>query len=156
MADNGFAEYDGGMSSIIKQVMLQDIAPIVEDVLKKHIQSDIYDAYTPREGAWVDGETYQRRHELEQHITSQMIDEKTLLVTSDAAANDPIVPGYVFSNNYAGAFLELLESGHMGIWQSGFARPAVQNAQAEVDHMSSIQTTIRDKVKAALDGGTNG
>lgn len=156
MAGQRTNEFGEGMSSVIKKVMMEDVAPTVQEILKKHIEQDIYNAYTPKEGAWVDGETYQRRHVLEQHITSEMIDDKTLLVTSDTAANDPIVPGYEFSNNYPGAFLELLESGHTGIWKSGFARPAVKNAQDEVDHMGSIQTMIRNKVKQALNGGTNG
>lgn len=138
------------ISPIVHQVLLEEVAPTVEEILRKHIQSDIYDAYTPQPGAWVDGETYERRHVLENSITSEIVDGDTLFVTSVAAASDPIVEGYEFTSKYPGAFLEMLASGNMGIWRSGFARPAVENAQAEVDNSSAIQAAIEQGVRRAL------
>ena len=91
--------------------------------------------HTPKPGAWVNGTTYSRRHVLEGSVYSRKEGEGRYLVTSDASASPSVVPGYSFSPRGAGSFLALLESGNMGIWRGGFARPAVGNAQKEVDQM---------------------
>lgn len=141
--------------SVVRQVLIKDVAPTVEDILKKHIQSDIYDAYSPSEGAWIGGGTYDRRHVLENSITSEIIDGNTLLVTSTGSANYPIVSGWEFSNKYPGAFLEMLASGNMGIWKSGFSRPAVENAQAEVDNSSAVRSALDRGIRQSLNRRTN-
>lgn len=132
-------------------VLENDVAPVVEDILQKHIKSDIYDAYSPKEGAWVGGTTYKRRHVLEGGIKSSLESDGTLLTTSDAVAGQSIVKGYEFSNKYEGAFLQLLESGHMGIWRSGFARPAVSNAQREVENSSKVSRAIRTGIERMME-----
>lgn len=138
------------LDDAVQGILLAEVAPVVEEILRRHIQTDIYDAYTPKEGAWVDGQTYERRHVLEDAITSEIIDGGTLFVTSVAAANDSVVRGYEFSNDHPGAFLELLESGNMGIWRGGFARPAVTNAQSEVDGSAEIRMLIENGVRREL------
>ena len=120
------------VSSVNSEDVIQRVANEVEAILLKHIKSDIYDAYTPKEGAWVGGTTYQRRHVLEGGIKSTLEEDGTLLTTSDAPAGQCVVKGYNFSNADSG-FLQLLESGHMGIWRNGFARPVIAQAQKEVD-----------------------
>lgn len=137
------------MKSINTDEIVRSVAPEVEAILLKHIESDIYDSYTPREGAWVGGTTYQRRHVLEGGIKSTLEADGTLLTTSDAPAGQSVVKGYMFSNANSG-FLQLLESGHMGIWKNGFARPAVSNAQKEVDGSARIKAIFRDGVKRMM------
>ncbi len=123
------------------EAVINRVAEEAKKILLKHIKSDIYDVYTPKPGAWVNGTTYQRRHVLETHVTSSLLPDGTLLITSDAPANQSIVKGYRFSNEDSG-FLQLLESGHMGIWKSGFARPVIANAQKEVDNSDAIRTAF--------------
>lgn len=142
------------LTEAINQAMLEDVAPVVEEILRRHIQTDIYDVYTPKEGAWIGGETYERSHLLEDNVTSYIIDGDTLLTTSMTTADRPIVEGYEFSSNYPGAFLEMLASGRTGIWSSGFSRPAVENAQAEVNNSSAVRQAVERSVKKAL--GQNG
>lgn len=139
-----------GLIPEIQAAILRDVAPIVEDILKRHIQTDIYDAYTPKPGAWVDDTTYERRHDLEENITSSFISQDTMLTTSTATANVSVVPGYEFSDKYPGAFLELIGGNRLGIWRGGFARPAVANAQAEVDNSSLVQSAIRNSITQVL------
>lgn len=129
--------------------VIQLIANEVEDILLKHIKSDIYAAYTPKEGAWVRGTTYMRRHVLEGGIKSTLEADGTLLTTSDAPAGQSVVRGYNFSNADSG-FLQLLESGHMGIWKHGFARPVVANAQKEVDNSPKIRSILEGGMKVAM------
>lgn len=131
-------------------VMADEVAKEAEKILLKHIKSDIYGAYTPIPGGWVNGETYSRRHVLENNIKSTIEPDGTLLVTSEATASQSVVKGYHFSNMYAGSFLELLESGHMGIWKNGFARPAVSNAQKEVDNSSKIRAAFEMGLKREM------
>lgn len=153
MADVYFDDVDellDAVSAGVLDILQNDVAPVAESILLKHIKTDIYGAYTPKPGAWVNGTTYQRRHVLEDGITSEMISGDTLMVTSTATAGQSVVKGYQFSNRYSGAFLQLLESGHMGIWHNGFARPVVANAQKEVDGSSKIAGAIRSGIKRVM------
>lgn len=134
----------------VTRILKQDVAPIVEEIVQSHIQSDIYYAYSPRPGAWVNGSTYQRRHFLENNVTSSLSDSETLFVTSTATASPSVVKGYSFRNRYPGAFLKMLESGNTGIWRKGFPRPAISNAQIEIDdnlQSGSISRAIEQGIK---------
>ena len=142
-------ELIGALSITNTDEVVQQVANEVQAILLKHIKSDIYDAYTPKEGAWVNGTTYQRRHVLEGNIKSTLEPDGTLLTTSDAPAGQSIVKGYNFSNADSG-FLQLLESGHMGIWKNGFPRPAVTNAQREVDSSSRIKSILEKGTKRVM------
>lgn len=106
-----------------KTILEKDVAPIAENILKRHIQSDIYDVYTPITNGWVNGQTYQRRHVLENSVYHCFIADDEILITSNAPASKSIVKGYSFHNRRPGSFLKLLETGHMGIWRHGFPRP---------------------------------
>ncbi|MFQ8982634.1 MAG: hypothetical protein ACLR6W_00015 [Evtepia sp.] len=132
---DSWAALEAAIKNECNQIIETEIVPKAEEILRKHIASDIYGAYTPKPGAWVNGTTYSRRHVLEGSVYSRKEGEGRYLVTSDASASPSVVPGYSFSPRGAGSFLALLESGNMGIWRGGFARPAVGNAQKEVDQM---------------------
>lgn len=133
------------VNRVASEDVIKAVADEVEEILLKHIQKDIYDAYTPKIGAWVGGTTYARRHVLEQNIKSTVEPDGTLVVTSDAPAGQCVVRGYRFSNEDSG-FLQLLESGHMGIWKKGFPRPAVSNAQKEVDNSEKIRSILENGI----------
>lgn len=107
-----------------KDILSRDVAPVAIQIVKKHIQKDIYDAYTPITGGWVNGTTYSRRHVLEGSVYHTFIHDDEIMVTSNATASKSVVKGYSFHNRRPGSFLQLLESGHMGIWRHGFPRPA--------------------------------
>lgn len=134
----------------ISVILKNDVAPITEEIVKSHIQSDIYYTYTPRAGRWVDGNTYQRRHVLEDSINSTFVSKGVLLTTSTATASAPILNGHSFTNRYPGAFLKMLENGNMGIWKSGFPRPVISNAQLEIDNSiqdGAIRHAIENGIK---------
>lgn len=121
---------------------IDQVAAKVEEILKKHIASDIYGRSYKSEGAWVNGTTYQNRNNIENMVKSEMEDENTLVVTSTEGASESISRIKKFSNGEDGAFLQLLESGNMGFVKKGFSRPAVTNAQREVDNNPSIRALI--------------
>lgn len=153
MADIYFSDWDdlvNAVDSKLSVILEKDVAPIAEEILNKHIKSDIYDAYTPKENGWVNGTTYQRRHLLEDAVTSMLIDSNTLLVTSTTTASPSIINGWSFHNRYPGAFLKLIESGNTGIWKSGFPRPAVTNAQEEIDDSNKITSAIKQGIKREI------
>lgn len=125
------------------------IAPIAKEIVRKHIQTDIYEAYTPRENAWVTSDgtptTYKRRRLLLKRgaIYHKFSAADEIMITSNVTASPAILKGWSFHNRYPGAFLKLLETGNMGIWRGGFPRPAIGNAQKEIDKSSEISRVIR-------------
>lgn len=124
-------------------ILRRDVSPIAKEIVKKHIQHDIYDAYTPIPNGWVGGKTYQRRHILSGSVYSTFIHDDEIMVTSNATASKSVVPGYSFHNRRPGSFLKLLETGRMGIWRGGFPRPAIGEAQKEIDSSSEIRNAIQ-------------
>lgn len=135
-----------------RHILEKDVAPVVKEIVKRHIETDIYAAYTPRPGAWVGGATYQRRRELPSSVYALMRSDEELLVTSDAKVSKPVVKGYSFHHRRPGAFLQLLESGNMGLWRNGFSRPAVGNAQMEINSSSKIRNAIKQGLQREFGG----
>jgi len=130
-------------------ILDKTVAPIAKEIVRKHIEDDIYGVYTPKENGWVTpkGEktTYERRYLLLQRgaIYHEFSQSDEIMVTSRVTASPAVVKGYSFRNRYPGAFLKLLETGDMGIWRSGFPRPAIRNAQEEIDNSRKISSAIR-------------
>ena len=120
-------------------ILLCDVSPIAEKILKERIAEDIYAAYTPA--------YYQRRHVLEQSVEGDLTAPGTLLVTSTADAAPSLLKGYTFENRYPGAFLELLEVGNMGFWRKDFPRPAVAMAQNAIDRSAEIRRAITEGIR---------
>lgn len=129
-----------------RTILDKDIAPIAEDILKKYIKSDIYDAYTPIPNGWVGGQTYERRHVLDGSVCHSFISDDEILITSNETASKSVVKGYSFHNRRPGSFLKLLETGNMGIWAHGFPRPAVGNAQKEINRSAIVRAAIRSGI----------
>lgn len=153
MADRFFSDWESLVSAVdakATQILQRDVAPVAEDILKKHIKSDIYDVYTPKTNGWVNGTTYQRRRALEQAITTIVQDKHTILITSTAAASPAVLSGWSFHNRYPGSFLKLLEVGNMGIWRGGFPRPAVTNTQNEIDTSQEIKSAIQNGIQREI------
>jgi hypothetical protein len=127
----------------LQNVLKTDAAPVAKEIFENHIISDVYEAYTPRPGAWPpSGEqsTYARRFSLFADYAE--VEGDALTVTSRAAASPPVVKGAVFHNRYPGAFLQMLESGKTGIWKRGFPRPAVTTAPREIDRSAKLKRAI--------------
>lgn len=153
MADRFFSDWESLVNAVDEkatQILQRDVSPVAEKILKKHIKSDIYDVYTPKENGWVDGTTYQRRHVLEQNVTTLIQDKHTILITSAATASPAVLSGWSFRNRYPGAFLKLLEVGNMGIWSGGFPRPTVTNTQNEIDTSKEIKSAIRNGIQREI------
>ncbi len=131
------------------KILDKNVAPVAKEIVKEHIKKDIYEAYTPITNGWVSSNgsraTYKRRFLLLKrgaiYHTFSKADE--IMVTSNVTASPAVVPGWSFHNRYPGAFLKLLESGNMGIWRDGFPRPAIGNAQKEIDKSRKISKAIR-------------
>lgn len=148
---NSYEDLVSSLESELSKVLEDYVTPVMTDILKRHIYTDIYQAYRPIRGGWVNGSTYQRRYHLPDSLYSIIRpngDGVMAIVTSDESFT-PIVKGYRFNNNYnPGAFLEMLEKGNMGIWKHGFPRPAVSNAQKEIDTSSEIKEAVKKGLNA--------
>lgn len=155
MADKYCSDWDQLIEEVNKKaskILEKDVAPVAEDILKKHIKSDIYDVYTPKEHGWVNGTTYERRNILKDSVVSFLQGSNTLMVTSkkEVTASPAVVKGWSFHNRYQGAFLKLIESGNTGIWRNGFPRPAVSNTQAEFETSSAIKSAIKRGIQREI------
>lgn len=152
MSNKEFSDWNSLVSAVeatIPNILKKDVAPIAEKILRQHIEADIYGTYTPKLGAWVNGSTYQRRHVLENSVSS-FIDGDVLTVTSTATASPSVVKGYSFSSEEDGAFLKLLEKGKMGIWKNGFPRPAVSNTQKDFKSNGELRAAIQKGIKREI------
>ena len=150
--------------SAIKDVLMNDVAPEMEDILIRHIESDIYGAYTPHEFRWSWNYTppgfvrsrgdsssyikYQRRNSLldKGKMVRKMIDDNTVFVTQDAEPNESIL-GWTWVPNGDGAFLQMLGT-HVGrLWYGGFARDAIGPAQKEIDESQEVMSALERGIK---------
>lgn len=120
-----------------ERILMDYVAPVVEEILRKHIEKDVYGAYTP----W----RYNRRGSLTARIQSKILPDGTLLVTSMA---EPNVPHTGWQSSGDGAFLYMLEVGDLGWWRKGFPRPAITNAQKETDHSGKVKAAIKQGRKS--------
>lgn len=145
----GFDALVAGINRDLQNVLKRDVAPVVKNILEEHISDDIYSVYVPAPGAWVGGSTYQRRHILETSIVSWVERQNNVLATtSTAPASPPVARKSVFDSSTPGAFLALLESGHMGFLTytkagASFPRPALSNAQEDINGNPQILEAIR-------------
>lgn len=130
-----------------KTILTKDVAPIAKEIVKRHIQTDIYDVYTPIPNGWVNGTTYRRRYALGKSVYYSLVADDEIMITSNAAASKSVIKGYSFHNRRPGSFFKLLETGRMGIWRHGFPRPAISNAQAEIDRSRAVRSAIEDGLK---------
>lgn len=144
-------------AEIINKVLLEDIAPLVEEMLLEHIQKDIYDAYTPVEGGWIGRRTYPRRYSLldRSNLRSWILEDGVLAVTSTAVPDGPVFTkhGAMFRNMENGGFLAMHEKGNMGFWsqiKGRLKRPALSRTQRDVDRSlqyGDIKRVIDQRVK---------
>ncbi len=130
----------------LRRVLETEVAPYMEDVLREHIYTDIYDANEPHEDSWVHHRTYQRRYLLPQRVRSYTNKRGNIVrVTSTATARTPIFSGSRWGS--AGAFLNMLQEGNMGFLSTYtsygyFPRPALANAQKEIETSGVIMSII--------------
>lgn len=118
---------------------LQQAAPKVKEVLLSHIQSDIYDAYQPQK--------YERRGLLGsgENIVWDVTDH-TLTVKDMTPGNTPIGVGRTPAGNQLIGIIQTGAQGNgLGKWKGAFARPAVANAQDEVNQSSIIHDALKKR-----------
>ena len=142
-------------SDLVNDILLKDVAPIVEQMLLDYISYDIYDAYEPVEDGWMNKQTYQRRYSLldRSNLRSWILEGGVLAVTSTAVPDGPVWEknGAHFYNMENGGFLAMLQHGDMGFWSWSkgiLKRPALGHAQLGVD-----QSLNSGAIKRAIDNG---
>lgn len=132
-------------------VLEKDVVPIVKDIIIRHIDTDIYARYQQNPmGRWMGGAPYQRRYALK-NLTVYHTGANELTITSDAQASPSVARGWNYQNEYPGAFFMLLEKGDLGFFRKGFPRPAITNAQKEVDRSTRIKDAINNGLLREFD-----
>lgn len=151
---------------IVRDIMLEEVSDAVWDVIEKHISTDIYAAYSPKQTyygkhppvGWVrvGGResgvySYQRRWSLydRDNMVTKIIGLNTLFVTSDAQPNESVVgSGW---NGAVGGFIQMIGTNPGPIWRGRFARPALQNAQDDIDNNSWTQRALAEAFMTGLE-----
>lgn len=150
-----FDDFEGLADAVQKQCQdaLQKVAvPLVKDILLTHIQSDIYDAYTPKANGWVSADghptTYERRYSLldESAISHSFESPDTIVITSNALPS-PSIGKSKFVSQGDGSFLKMLAGNNHGLWRGGFPRPAVVNAQTEVNQSADLRAALQKELE---------
>ena len=105
----------GGVE-IIDEAQMGVVIEEGKNVLYKHIQSDIYGAYTPKPGGWVGGSTYVRRNSLSKgSLVAINEPDGTITITSTAVPGNPVGRGSISSE--PGSLLQLIEGDRHGLWR---------------------------------------
>ena len=153
MASRTFGSYEeliAAVKAVIPNILTDYVADVAEEILLDHIESDIYDAYAPQPGKWINDSTYPRRHALEHGVDSWMESPDTLVVTSKANPSPAIISGHSVYGGDSGGFLRLLESGNMGISGCQFPRPAVTSTQAEFGSSSALSAALQRGIRSEI------
>lgn len=116
-----------GVQLELENFLRSVIAPEVERILSEHIKNDIYGAYSPvmykRRGLLLSGSNLE-----------STVDGLELFVTDKTPGDTPIASGHTPSGTDLLKIIETGAQGHgAGKWPNAFPRPAVKNAQEEVD-----------------------
>lgn len=150
----------GVTQDVEDDIMMHEVADAVAEILMRHIQSDIYGAYTPKVIQWGKSNVptgwrrlndheiqYARRGSLTYGALGMYreIQNGTLFVTSDAEVNQPVIGSWNSSDH--GAFLGLLEDGPSRVFSGVGPRPVINNAQAEIDNSPEIEEAYERGLK---------
>ena len=145
------------LEAAIKKTIEKQIGEQVWQILKDHIEEDIYKAYSPS-GEWVwgtpqdsDEDGYQRRRkngllkESDKYIDVDHVpgsNSYRLRVSTTATPSESVL-GNEWDSSIIGGFLAMLEKGNLGFWSRHnigyrgvthpFPRPVIKNAQAEAE-----------------------
>ena len=123
---DSFAELESHLMEELRSVIHNDIPPIVDDVIKEHINSDVY-SYSPE---WYDRRGMMKSGENLKHYEGDL----SLLVTDETPGNTPVFPGYQPSGTDLSFIINTGAQGNgNGMWRKAFARPYIDNAQKDVN-----------------------
>ena len=145
-----YEELVAAVEAVVPKILTGYVADVAEDILLKHIVSDVYGVDRRSPNGWF-GSMYQRRHSLENSIDSFMETPDTLAVTTQANPATSIFGGSVYGEN--GGFLQLLESGDLGFLNQlgkSFPRPVVANAQSEISSSSAINAALQRGIQSEI------
>lgn len=149
---NGTELHNLLLRDITKQIDIE-ITPSLKDILESYVDSEIYDAYTPKYKGWGYAEggkwiraTYARRNDIGNKLTS-IVDSTRgeVTVTTLEKPNTSRYGGDWINafNQIHGSFFLLLERTAPGLWHGGFSRPVIPLAQEEVNNSPDIRSSIQ-------------
>lgn len=144
------AELGGALDRDTNRIVLtRYVAPVIEKILEKHVEEDIYGVDPRGPHSWYGG-LYPRRHNIAKNIKSEIDGNGVLHVTSTEEAN---APARGWHSSGPGGFLELFEVGNMGFLKrhgKSFPRPAVTRAQKEVDSSPEVRAAVELGLREVL------
>lgn len=145
-------------------ILENQVYPVAVEIFRKHVDSDIYGAYTP-------SSLYARRgnigSNIYREITTSGVGGYELGITSAEPAYDQWVwkstkksgngTQYIYKNvpngwteQFPGAFMKMLEGTNFGLWKGGFPRPVITNTQNEYSTSSAVKAAIKAGIKAHI------
>ena len=157
MAQRLFDDWEAlvrGAMGIVPEILMNDVAPKAKHIMRAHIGTDIYQAYSPKPLGWVrvgDGgkwrrATYQRRGGLASGVFARLEDNSTLVVSSNTPPNESPTGANVYGGE-SGGLLRIIEGTNHGLWRGGFPRPAVSRTTADFRSNGSLHHAIRKGIE---------
>jgi hypothetical protein len=127
----------------ISDVLQTDVKEEVISTEQRHIQSDLYDAYSPN--------FYERRGTLadEGNFESEMIDDSTIAIKNVATPNDSVV-GTLYNPANGTEFMSWIEYGDVpDLWGDGSEpwsnpRPVVGNTVKELEETEAHVKALKE------------
>lgn len=122
-----YASLEAYILARIKETLQNEIADMVDETIKQHAVSDVYNQYSPK--------TYNRRGLLSSGGNYKHdLNGFSLTVTDETPGNTPSGYGHTPSGTELSEIIETGAQGRNGgLWRDAFARPYIDNAQQEVD-----------------------
>lgn len=110
----------------VKDCLYNEIGDEAEHAIQRHIESDVYDAYSPTQ--------YERRGLLRSgRNLDRFPNGFTLTILDNTPGNTPIGKGYRPTGTDLSEIISTGAQGHgYGRWRGAFARPYMKNAEKEV------------------------
>lgn len=121
-----FAAMESYIKNELKDALNGEIADMVDQTIKEHAVSDVYNAY--------DQVAYIRRNYLSSgNYYRHEVSGLTLIVTDETPGNDPIASGHKPTGTELSEIIETgAQNNGFGKWLGAFPRPYMSNAQEEV------------------------
>lgn len=136
------------------EILDEFVRPVAEDILHEHIRDDIYASYSP---VGRDAGGYDRRDALGgRGNTVGEVQDNNLLVVTNIAPPSPSVFGSARAGAGEDELLYWIENGlvpnyfneHDYVWMH--PRPAVENAQDEINISSDIRAAIKNGISQKI------
>lgn len=126
---NSMAELEAYIKEQLQDCLYNEIGDEIEHSIQRHIESDVYGAYSPK--------VYKRRGLLKSgRYFYRVPNGLSITVYDQTPGSEPSGNGYTPTGTSLSEIINFGLQGHGGgKWKKAFPRPYIKNAQEEIDRL---------------------